>query len=181
MYSDLIRRFEELVDSEIERCAAERSNPFLSPCPKQWRQQWVNSIAAVCRPLNKILYDPSTGSRRGFGILQDHQVNSVVSIYDRFCWKTLINHILDDQLATFVIADCLATLTYLVSEISRDSTATSFNLSRIGAHHNVITQALVHAGFWRERWPDRDLVLSAIREVHFPIEELYDAKSWHRV
>jgi hypothetical protein len=175
--------FETSVQHQIARNEGKKlfRRPF-EPSALEWRLFWVDVFKELCEPLYRVVSLPNPDFSPYY---QQHQLISeedrtiTVKSFEEFCSKTEMNHILDSDVATFAIADCIVALAGLVRMIvGLPKAHASFQYQRITHDWQLQVHILVRAGYWRGA--EKNAILGAIRQVQFPIERYFCRSAWTR-
>ncbi len=184
---ELLQEFHDVVNREVNLRKQGSSKLTYFPyqqSPSEWRQEWVDVFSELCEPLYNFLSLPEMSKpvpiERNEFLPTEGRIATLKS-FEQFYMKTAMNHLLDQNLCTFLIVDCVLSLTRLVGEIVGDDIHDSFQFQRVGQHRHIMTYIMVNSGFWRGNDLDRDKYLKAIREIPFPCEKYFGMSGWERI
>lgn len=185
---ELLQEFHNVVNHEVNLRKQDSSQLTYSPfgqSPLEWRKEWVNVFSALCEPLYNFLSLPEMSEpvpvERNKFLPKGNRI-ATLNRFEQFCTETAMNHLLDNNLSTFLIADCVLALTQLAERIIGDDIRNSFQFQRVGQNRHIMTHILIHNGFWMNRnESNRDEYLKAIQEIPFPFEKYFGMSDWKRV
>ena len=184
---ELLQEFHNVVNHEVN--LRKQGSSKLTYCPYQqspseWRLEWVNVFSELCEPLYNFLSLPEMSKPvpvEWNKFLSTEDRIAILNSFEQFFMGTAMNHLLDQDLCTFLIADCVLSLTRLVEGIVGDDIRNSFQFQRVGQHRHIMTHIMVNNGFWQGNVLERDKYLKAIRETPFPSEKYFGMSGWERV
>ena len=167
----------------VQKCEALSSMPGGDVIA--WRRAWVSVFCELCEPLYRFICLPDS-EFNGFSLgyhryLSDNEASVTCHFFERFCSETRMNHLLDSDVACFILSDCLAAFAFLVEQIGGQYIRESFQFHRLVCTRQLLGQVLFRQGGWPGGSEDRENVLKAFRQVPFPVSRYACMSRWTTV